>query len=98
MSTAVLLLLAVLAVYRVTRMITQAGEDGPFDLFARWRDFVGQATWIGRGFHCFYCVSFWAGLAAALWLCAFGYAAWNLLPLWWCALSAGAMLIFKVVQ
>lgn len=79
-------------------MITQSDEDGPFDLLARWRDWIGQRTWIGRGFHCFYCVSFWAGLAAALWLCAFQLEAWQLLPLLWFAFSAGAMLIFKVVK
>ena len=54
--------LSILAVYRVSRMLTQDGEDGPFDLLAKWREWIGQKTWIGRGFHCFYCVSFWAAL------------------------------------
>lgn len=93
-----LLLLSVLAVYRAARMISQDGEDGPFDLLAAWRDKIGQRTWVGRGFHCFYCVSFWAGLIAALWLCAFGMQTWSMFPLTWFGLSAGAMIIFKVVK
>jgi hypothetical protein len=95
---AIILAVSFLAVYRAARMITQDGEDGPFDLLAKWRDWVGQSTWIGRGFHCFYCVSFWAGLATAAWLCAFGLTPWALCPIYWFALSGGAMVIFKVVK
>jgi hypothetical protein len=95
---AVILALSILAVYRAARMISQDGEDGPFDLLSMWREWIGQRNWIGRGFHCFYCVSFWAGMACALWLCAFGLFVWALFPLLWFGLSAGAMIIFKVVQ
>ena len=93
-----ILLVSILAVYRAARMISQDGEDGPFDLLATWRDWIGQTTWIGRGFHCFYCVSFWAGLVAAGWLCAFGVIELYFLPIAWFGLSAGAMIIFKVVK
>ena len=93
-----ILILAILAVYRSARMISQDGEDGPFDLLASWRDWIGQRTWVGRGFHCFYCVSFWAGSVCALWLALFGLIGWALFPLWWFGLSAGAMIIFKVVK
>ena len=95
---AVVLSISILAVYRAARMISQDGEDGPFDLLAKWREWIGQRTWVGRGFHCFYCVSFWAALACALWLCAFGRAGWALLPLLWFGLSAGAVIIFKVIK
>lgn len=54
----------VLAVYRISRMI--ALEDGPADIFANLREFLGQGDWIGRGFHCVLCVSVWVSLAAAL--------------------------------
>jgi len=90
--------LSILAVYRVSRMLTQDGEDGPFDLLAKWREWIGQKTWIGRGFHCFYCVSFWAALVCSLWLCIWGVTDWRLLPVLWFGLSAGAIIIFKVVQ
>lgn len=91
-------LASLLAVYRASRMISQDGEDGPFDLLARMREKVGQRSWVGRGLHCFYCVSFWAGLAAAVWLAAFGLIGWTTLPLWWFGLSGGAMVVFKVVK
>lgn len=56
-------LLSPLAVYRLARMISQ--EDGPVDAFQRWRDYLGQKTWVGRGFHCPLCISFWAGFFVA---------------------------------
>ncbi len=57
-------LIASFAVYKVARMLSS--EEGPFSLFLRWRDHWGQATWWGRGWHCFSCISFWAGLTCAL--------------------------------
>lgn len=51
------LIIAVLATYRLAHMM--AFEDGPGDVFARWRGYVGQASWVGRGFHCILCLSFW---------------------------------------
>lgn len=62
----ILFLLAGLTVYRVGRMI--ATEDGPADVFAKLRWRAGQQTSFGRGLHCPYCVSFWAGLFTAIWL------------------------------
>lgn len=49
--------LAALTTYRLSRMI--AMEDGPFDVFSLLRERVGQASWVGRGFHCTLCVSAW---------------------------------------
>lgn len=89
------LVLSILSVYRVSRML--ATEEGPFALLARWRDVVGQESWLGRGFHCQACVSFWAGLTAALWVSAFGFAPWPLLPLFWCAVSGGAVLLYRLI-
>lgn len=60
------LVVASMAVYRVAHML--AREDGPFDLFTRWRDRIGQRNWIGRGFHCVLCISFWLSIPAALWV------------------------------
>ncbi len=57
-----------LAAFRLGQMV--ALEDGPFDLFALWRDFIGaekQQNWVQRGFACPACCSFWAAaLCAAL--------------------------------
>ena len=59
------LLLAVGAAYRVGRMLSQ--EDGPFDVFSNLREWAGQRSWTGRGFHCALCLSFWAALPV-VWL------------------------------
>lgn len=58
--------LAVLAAYRVARML--AMEEGPFELFARVRERFDpeQATWLGRGLSCPLCIGFWCSLAMAL--------------------------------
>jgi hypothetical protein len=67
-------LLLALAVYRVAHMIGSDTEEGPWSVFADWRHFVGQKTWVGRGFHCPLCISFWLGFGAALLLPWFGWA------------------------
>lgn len=71
-------LIASFAVYKVARML--ATEEGPFSLFLKWRDRWGEKTWIGRGFHCVSCISFWAGLACAFLI---GPANWRELLLLW---------------
>ena len=56
------LILAMLAVYRVSHMI--ALEEGPFSVFSWVHGKMNQSTWIGRGLRCTLCISFWlAGLA-----------------------------------
>ena len=58
--------LAALAVYRLSAMLVD--EEGPFHLFLRWRKFAWQRLpqWVGQGFSCFYCLSFWVSLLAAV--------------------------------
>lgn len=63
---AIWVVLAGLANYKAAHMLSQDGEDGPFEVFKKWRAYVGETTWIGRGFHCFSCTSFWGALIAAL--------------------------------
>lgn len=59
-------LLAGLANYKAAHMVSQDGDDGPFDLFKTFRLLVGNKTWFGKGVHCFSCTSFWGALIAAL--------------------------------
>lgn len=82
-------LMASLAVYRVSRMITD--EEGPFSVFAKLRGRYPPDTWIGRGLECIMCVSVWVALPFAL---ALGKE-W---PLTWPALSAVTVLIRKWEQ
>lgn len=62
------LILAILATYRVARML--AIEDGAFDLFAKWRALAdpqsAQETWYARGVNCPLCLGFWVALLFAL--------------------------------
>lgn len=59
-------ILAGLANYKASHMLSQDGDDGPFDLFKRIRHLAGTSSWFGRGLHCFSCVSFWGALIATL--------------------------------
>jgi hypothetical protein len=83
------LLIGVLATYRVARML--AYEDGPWDLFLRWRSWIADRydvdSWIARGFNCPLCLSFWIGMAIAL---IMSPATWSAFVLSWLAYSGGA--------
>jgi hypothetical protein len=57
-------ILAVLATYRVARML--ALEEGPFSVFDRWRNLFLKDDWIGRGMRCPLCLGFWLALPAAV--------------------------------
>lgn len=93
MSTALLFIVAVLAVWRATLLVVE--DEGPFSFFSWLRDHIDptQASWTGRGLNCQWCVSFWAGAAAATHLWYFGWIDGSLLPLWWFGLSGGSVLL-----
>ena len=60
-------LIGALATWRVSRMITNPQEEGPFSLFARLRNATAQQrNWVERGLWCILCVSVWAGLFFSL--------------------------------
>jgi hypothetical protein len=84
-------IIAALAVMRVARMITE--EDGPWFLFKRFRDSHDDSkSSFDVGIRCFYCVSWWAALAAAAWLVIFGgWDAW-LFPVWWAGIGGAAII------
>jgi hypothetical protein len=84
--------LCVLAVYRVAYDI--AYSDGPFDIYSWWREKVGQTTWIGRGFQCPICLSWWLSAIAAL------YLAESVVQfvLYWLAVAGAALVLHKVVK
>ena len=84
------ILLAILATYRVARML--AIEEGPLGLFAGIRERIDpqQATWVGRGINCPLCVGFYTAFAAVLLL---PYPDWQTFILQWLAIAGGAVLI-----
>ena len=58
-----LLLLSILAVWRVTHFFW--GEDGPGDIVIRIRRLAGDG-FFGRVLDCFYCLSLWVALPFAI--------------------------------
>ena len=58
--------LAVLATYRIARML--AMEEGAFGMFLWARDRIDpqQKTWLGRGLNCPLCIGFWIALGFTL--------------------------------
>ncbi|KQV87893.1 hypothetical protein ASD15_28000 [Massilia sp. Root351] len=83
------LLLAVLAVWRVTHLLH--AEDGPWDAVARLRGWAGDGV-LGRAMDCFYCASLWVALPAAAMLSS----SWQHFALLWPALSAAAITLERV--
>jgi hypothetical protein len=83
------LLLAVLAVWRVTHLLH--AEDGPWDLTVRLRGWAGDG-FLGRMLDCFYCASLWVALPAAAMLGT----SWQHFVLLWPALSAAAITLERV--
>lgn len=70
---AILVILAVLATFRLSFLITQ--ERGPWSLSERLRSWVvnhcGPKSWQAEGIQCILCVSFWVALpwaAVLLWI------------------------------
>jgi hypothetical protein len=85
------LTLGILSVWRCTHLLY--AEDGPWNIFVRLRQFVGDGFWASL-LDCFYCLSLW--IAAP-----FGYflgQTWKERTLLWMALSGGAIIIERVTQ
>lgn len=84
----VLLAAAVLATWRVTHLI--AAEDGPWNVIARLRALAPGP--VGRLMDCFYCLSLWVAMPAAL---VIGVD-WVTRGLAWPAISGGAILLERL--
>ncbi|CAN7391811.1 hypothetical protein LJR289_002341 [Pseudoduganella sp. LjRoot289] len=80
------LLLALLAVWRVTHLLHR--EDGPWDVMAHLREWAGEG-FLGRMMDCFYCLSLWVALPPSLMLST----GWQHFVLLWPALSAAAIMV-----
>ena len=84
------LLLAVFATYRAARMV--ALEEGPGDVFGKFRNLYLKNDWIGRGIRCPLCLSFWFSLVVALLLPRRG---WKDFFLLWGGLAGAAAWLEK---
>lgn len=83
--------IAALAVWRVTHLFW--GEDGPGDVFVRLRRWAGQGV-IGKLLDCFYCLSIWIAIPAALVVGT----TWIERVLLWFGLSGAAIVIERVTS
>lgn len=83
------LLLAVLAVWRVTHLLHH--EDGPWDVVVRLREWAGGG-FPGRMMDCFYCLSLWVALPPAIMLGT----GWQHFALLWPALSGAAIMVERI--
>jgi len=81
------LLLAALAVWRITHLV--AKEEGPFRLFELWRRVAP-----GHLFYCFYCLSVWVA-APFVWFT--GGSLLEKFVTWW-ALSGVAVLLERITE
>lgn len=85
------LVLAVLATWRITHLL--ANEDGPADLFARFRARLGSGL-LGRLMDCFHCLSFWVAAPMAFLIARRP----SDLLVAWLALSGAACLLQRIGQ
>ena len=81
-------ILGILGAYRFSFMLAQ--EDGPFDIFSKWRGYIGQRTWFGRGMHCTLCISFWVSL-----LCAVFMADGVTIVTYWFGIAGGVLVLHR---
>lgn len=83
--------LCALAVWRVAHLL--AKENGPWDLLVRLRARLGSGM-LGHLMDCFYCLSFWISLPAAICISSsrMGFV------IQWLALSAAACLVERAAE
>src|SRR5471030_1923236 len=86
LASIVLFALSALATWRLTHLVVE--EDGPFDLIARVRGWLGDSQ-TGRAMDCFYCSSLWLAAPMAL-LVSGDFQDWAVS---WLALSGAACLL-----
>jgi len=97
MMTALTVLLAILATYRVSFLITS--EEGPFGLAQSFRSAFNRAPgWVRNGVNCVFCASFWLALIPALYL---GWV-WSLTPadaaLLWLGIAGGVVVVARMAR
>lgn len=97
MNPGIAILLAILATYRVSFLITS--EEGPFGLAQLFRSAFNRAPgWMRNGVNCVFCASFWLALIPALYLAW----VWSLtLPdaaLLWLGIAGGVVVVARMAR
>lgn len=87
------IILAVLATYRLARML--ALEDGPADVFANLRNRFDGDSWLARGLRCPLCLGFWIALCVALLV---PFTTWQMFVLTWLGISGAQAIIYLVTE
>lgn len=82
-------ILGVLGTWRITHLFY--GEDGPGEIFVKFRKFVGSGFW-GNLLDCFYCLSVWVAFPLAIVIGG----GWKERIFLWLAMSAGAILLERL--
>lgn len=92
------IVLAVLAVYRVARML--AMEDGPFDVFANFRARFDpeQKTSLGRGINCPLCISWWLAAVPALWIAGQNIYSISMFVLLWQGIAGAVVIVHLWIE
>ena len=85
------LVLSVLAVWRLTHLLSQ--EDGPFDFVFRIRKMLGTG-FFGSLLDCFLCLSLWISIPFALLLSQ----VWLTRSVLWLAISGASSILFLWVR
>ena len=91
MSTVLRFVVAILATWRLTHLL--AKEDGPWDIFARIRDRLGEGFW-GTLMDCFKCLSVWIAAPLAFFV---GRSVIEIIVSW-LAISGGAILLEEHIR
>jgi hypothetical protein len=95
-----LFVLSILATWRITSLLVM--EEGPFDMFARLRSFVGVQyddhsnpygeNALSKIFSCVWCMSVWVALVVTVFSMS-DPVNLRLFFLWWLSTSTGAILV-----
>lgn len=101
-----IILLALLATWRLSSLLTRPTDSGPYEIFARFRDFTGiKYDEKGYCLHhplnplcCIWCTSMWVAILPAIYLTiSLNYNPIDFVILW-LAMSTGAILIESVIS
>lgn len=89
-------LMAILATWRLTSLFAE--EEGPWDIFVKFRFKVSGRLLGMKGASCIWCVSMYASAIITALSCALGVAPWEYAPIWWFGLSGGAIVVHTTLQ